>query len=159
MIKNIVITGIGGQGVVTASNVIAEAAFSAGLNVKKSEVRGISQRGGSVLSNVRFGDEEIFSPMISFKGANIIIVMCDTELEKALLYANDASFVITSSNVKKHLNSCNGSNMNMLGIISSVLPVIKISYWKEAIKNNVSSDTFEKNMQEFQVGRSMNFNI
>src|ERR1017187_7912978 len=52
---NIVVAGLGGQGVLKASDIIAGAAFLAGLDVKKSEVHGMSQRGGSVASDVRFG--------------------------------------------------------------------------------------------------------
>ena len=55
-IVNIVVAGLGGQGVLKASDIIAEVAFRAGLDVKKSEVHGMSQRGGSVASDVRFGD-------------------------------------------------------------------------------------------------------
>jgi len=55
--------GLGGQGVLKASDILADVAFSAGLDVKKSDVHGMSQRGGSVASDVRFG-ERVFSPMV-----------------------------------------------------------------------------------------------
>jgi indolepyruvate ferredoxin oxidoreductase, beta subunit len=58
------VAGLGGQGVLKASDIIAGAAFLAGLDVKKSEVHGMSQRGGSVASDVRFG-ARVFSPMVS----------------------------------------------------------------------------------------------
>ena len=54
-VTNVVIAGLGGQGVLKASDILAEAAFRAGFDVKKSEVHGMSQRGGSVTSDVRFG--------------------------------------------------------------------------------------------------------
>ncbi len=54
-VTNVVIAGLGGQGVLKASDILADAAFLAGLDVKKSEVHGMSQRGGSVSSDVRFG--------------------------------------------------------------------------------------------------------
>ena len=59
-ITNVVIAGLGGQGVLKASDIVADVAFGAGLDVKKSEVHGMSQRGGSVSSDVRFG-EHVFS--------------------------------------------------------------------------------------------------
>ena len=60
---NVVIAGLGGQGVITASDILSEAAFRSGFEVKKSEIHGMSQRGGSVSSDVRFG-EAVLSPMV-----------------------------------------------------------------------------------------------
>ena len=62
-VTNIVIAGLGGQGVLTASDIVADVAFHAGFDVKKSEVHGMSQRGGSVASDVRYG-AQVFSPMV-----------------------------------------------------------------------------------------------
>ena len=58
-IYNIVIAGVGGQGVLLASKVLAESALSSGLDVKQNEVHGMAQRGGSVISFVRIGDQEV----------------------------------------------------------------------------------------------------
>ncbi len=69
---NILISGVGGQGVLLTSKIIAEAALLSGLDVKQSEVHGMAQRGGSVLSQVRFG-EKIFSPIVSEGDANLLI--------------------------------------------------------------------------------------
>ena len=63
-ITNVVFAGLGGQGVLKASDILAQAAFARGLDVKKSEIHGMSQRGGSVTSDVRFG-REVLSPMVS----------------------------------------------------------------------------------------------
>jgi len=62
-VTNIVIAGLGGQGVLKASDIVAEVVFRAGFDVKKSEIHGMSQRGGSVSSDVRFG-ERVYSPMV-----------------------------------------------------------------------------------------------
>ena len=56
---NIIVAGLGGQGVLKASDIVAEAVFAAGFDVKKSEVHGMSQRGGSVSSEVRYGEDVI----------------------------------------------------------------------------------------------------
>ena len=61
---NVLCVGIGGQGVLTVSEIVAQAAFLAGCDVKKSEVHGMSQRGGSVTSSVRFGPD-VKAPLIS----------------------------------------------------------------------------------------------
>ena len=54
-VTNVVVAGLGGQGVLKASDILAQVAFEHGLDVKKSEIHGMSQRGGSVTSDVRFG--------------------------------------------------------------------------------------------------------
>ncbi len=69
---NILIVGVGGQGIVLAGDVIGQAAQLAGLDVKASEVHGMSQRGGSVVSEVRFG-EKIYSPLIPPPGADFLL--------------------------------------------------------------------------------------
>jgi indolepyruvate ferredoxin oxidoreductase beta subunit len=69
---NIVICGVGGQGIILASNVLCSAAFNQGLDVKKSEVHGMAQRGGSVITHVRFGPK-IYSPLIEEGTANYIL--------------------------------------------------------------------------------------
>ena len=61
-LTNVVVAGIGGQGVLTASDILADVALRAGFDVKKSEIKGMSQRGGSVSSEVRFG-QLVLSPM------------------------------------------------------------------------------------------------
>ena len=61
--KNILMAGVGGQGVILASEIVSEAVMLAGFDVKKSEVHGMAQRGGSVTSHVRFG-EKVYSPII-----------------------------------------------------------------------------------------------
>lgn len=69
---NILVVGIGGQGVMTASEILAEAAISQGFEVKKTEVAGMSQRGGVVSSHVRFG-AKVLSPEIAPGEADILV--------------------------------------------------------------------------------------
>jgi indolepyruvate ferredoxin oxidoreductase beta subunit len=63
-VVNILLVGVGGQGTVLASNVLSKGLSEAGYNVKMSEIHGMSQRGGSVFTQVRFGKEEVHSPVI-----------------------------------------------------------------------------------------------
>ncbi len=79
-ITNVVIAGLGGQGVITASDILAEAAFRAGRDVKKSELHGMSQRGGSVTSDVRFG-AQVFSPMVPRGEADFLVVLAGDQVE------------------------------------------------------------------------------
>jgi indolepyruvate ferredoxin oxidoreductase beta subunit len=71
-VMNILIVGVGGQGVVLASAILSEVALSAGYDVKKSEVHGMSQRGGVVSSHVRIG-QKVFSPLIPNGHADVIL--------------------------------------------------------------------------------------
>lgn len=74
MVTNVLLTGVGGQGIITASTVLAQACRIAGWEVKKSEVHGMSQRGGSVNSYVRFSpDEPVASPLIPEGAAEIML--------------------------------------------------------------------------------------
>lgn len=81
---NIVITGVGGQGVIMASYVLSQAAMADGFDVKQSEVHGMSQRGGSVLSHLRFG-EKVWSPLVSQGTADLLLSF---EALEALRYIN-----------------------------------------------------------------------
>ncbi|MGE5547489.1 MAG: indolepyruvate oxidoreductase subunit beta [Solirubrobacterales bacterium] len=72
VITNILVCGIGGQGVMTAAEILAQLAIAKGLDVKKSEVAGMAQRGGVVTSHVRFG-KKVWSPVISPGTADILV--------------------------------------------------------------------------------------
>jgi indolepyruvate ferredoxin oxidoreductase beta subunit len=78
-VTNVVIAGLGGQGVVKASDVLAEAVFTAGFDVKKSELHGMAQRGGSVHGDVRFGSR-VLSPMITPGEAHFLLVLEPTQI-------------------------------------------------------------------------------
>ena len=77
-VESIVVAGIGGQGILTASQIIALAALQAGFDVKKTEEKGLSQRGGSVVSFVRFG-EKVYSPVPAEGTCKLIISLEESE--------------------------------------------------------------------------------
>jgi indolepyruvate ferredoxin oxidoreductase beta subunit len=72
VITNILVCGIGGQGVMTAAEILAQAAIAKGFDVKKSEVAGMAQRGGVVTSHVRFG-KKVWSPVITQGTADLLV--------------------------------------------------------------------------------------
>jgi indolepyruvate ferredoxin oxidoreductase beta subunit len=86
-ITNIALVGVGGQGTLLASNVISRAAMLAGFDVKKSEVHGMAQRGGSVVSQVRFG-EKVYSPIIPEGETDFLVSF---ELLESLRYADSVA--------------------------------------------------------------------
>lgn len=96
MTKNIVLCGVGGQGTVLASKLIAAAAMKKGISVMSAETIGMAQRGGSVFSHIRLG-EHLHSPMITKGTADIIIGFEPAEAVRMLPYLKDNGQVIVSS--------------------------------------------------------------
>lgn len=94
---DIVLAGVGGQGVLSLATVIAAAAMEDGLYVKQSEVHGMAQRGGAVLSHLRISSEPIASDLVPRGSADIIISMEPLESLRYLSYLHDGGWVITSS--------------------------------------------------------------
>src|SRR5512137_2460350 len=82
-VTNVVIGGLGGQGVLKSSDILADAALRAGYDVKKSELHGMSQRGGSVSSDVRFGPK-VYSPMIPKGQVDFLVIVSPDQVENNL---------------------------------------------------------------------------
>ena len=93
---NVSLVGVGGQGIILTANLLAETASLAGMDVKKSEIHGMAQRGGSVISSVRFGSE-VHSPIIP-EGASDILVAFDRleALRWAHLLAKDGKALLNA---------------------------------------------------------------
>lgn len=95
-VYNIIIAGVGGQGVLLLSNLVAHAAIEAGFDVKTNEVHGMAQRGGSVLAQVRFGSK-VYSPLVWEGSVDLLISL---EAGEALRYAHylkkDAAAIVSS---------------------------------------------------------------
>ncbi|NIP36834.1 MAG: indolepyruvate oxidoreductase subunit beta, partial [Thermoplasmata archaeon] len=94
-VTNILMCGVGGQGVILASNVVSIAAMLAGFEVKKSEVHGMSQRGGSVVTHVRFG-EAVNSPLISKGRADVMMVFEKLEALRYIDYMGEHGIAIVN---------------------------------------------------------------
>lgn len=100
MNKDIMICGVGGQGTVLASKIIAAAAMDEGNTVHSAETIGMAQRGGSVTSHVRVG-EEVYSPLIPFANADIILAFEPAEAVRNLVYLKKDGMVIVNSDPTK----------------------------------------------------------
>ena len=85
---NMVIVGVGGQGLITLTKLLAEAAKLEGFDIKSSELHGLSQRGGSVETLIRFG-RKIHSPLVRQGGADLIIALESQEALKSCYYASE----------------------------------------------------------------------
>lgn len=98
MKTNIILAGVGGQGILTIAAILDTAALNSNLNIKQSEVHGMSQRGGAVQSHVRISDKEIFSDLIPQGKADIIISVEPMELLRYIPYLKKDGFLVTDSN-------------------------------------------------------------
>jgi indolepyruvate ferredoxin oxidoreductase beta subunit len=98
MKTNIIISGVGGQGILTIAAVLDLAALSQDLYVKQSEVHGMSQRGGAVQSHVRISDTEIYSDLIPQGKADIILSVEPMELLRYFPFVKKGGWRITDSN-------------------------------------------------------------
>lgn len=96
MNKDVMICGVGGQGTVLASKIIAAAAMQTGNQVHSAETIGMAQRGGSVTSHVRIG-EESFSPLIPFGSADVLLAFEPAEAVRNLVYLKKDGYVIVNS--------------------------------------------------------------
>ncbi|HDQ43910.1 MAG TPA: indolepyruvate oxidoreductase subunit beta [bacterium] len=94
-IHNILIVGVGGQGILLASELLGAVAFEAGYDVKKSEVHGMAQRGGVVSSHVRFG-EKVYSPLIPEGEADTILAFEEAEAQRWLHFLKPGGNLIVN---------------------------------------------------------------
>jgi len=96
---NILICGVGGQGILLASEILSEAAMESGYDVKKSEVHGMAQRGGSVVSHIRYG-EKIYSPLIRKGEADFIFSFERMETLRYLDYLKaDGAIIVNDQKI------------------------------------------------------------
>ena len=97
MKTDIILCGVGGQGILSIATIIGEAAMNENLYIKQAEVHGMSQRGGDVQSNLRISSEPIHSDLIALGSADVIISMEPMEALRYLPYLSKEGWIITSS--------------------------------------------------------------
>ena len=97
MKKDIILCGVGGQGILSIATIIGEAATRADVNLKQAEVHGMSQRGGDVQSNLRLSTEPIYSDLIAQGSADLIISMEPMEALRYLPYLSKDGVIVTSN--------------------------------------------------------------
>lgn len=113
MKKDIILAGVGGQGILSIAAVIGMAALKSGLQLKQAEVHGMSQRGGDVHSNLRIADHEIFSDLIPYGHADLIISVEPMESLRYLPWLSKDGWLI--SNNVPHVNIPNYPDIGEIG--------------------------------------------
>jgi len=149
---NVVIAGLGGQGVIKASDILSEAAFRSGFEVKKSEIHGMSQRGGSVTSDVRFGPQ-VLSPMISPGEADFLVVLAPDQVEVNRSQLRAGGVLIAPELIDPAtLASRKSHNVALLGALSAHLEISEET-WRSAIHAVLPEKMHAVNEQAFAAGR------
>lgn len=152
-VTNIIVAGLGGQGVITASDLISEAAFRAGFDVKKSEIHGMSQRGGSVSSDVRFG-KRVLSPMVPDGAADFLVVVDATQIDNNRHMLKSGGVLITPQLVEvSQLASPKSINVALVGVLSGLVSISE-SIWIEALKARLPEKLHAMNLAAFSLGRA-----
>lgn len=184
-IRNILMVGVGGQGILLSSDILATAAMLDGHDVKKSEVHGMSQRGGSVFSHIRYG-EKVHSPVIPRGEANVLFALEEMETLRWLEYAAPDCRVIVLKNrilpaeterypdgveteIRKHFPDAtfiepeaalektgDKKTLNVLALGTLAKRVdLSETAWRAAIAQRVPKGTEEKNLAAFVAGMAM----
>jgi indolepyruvate ferredoxin oxidoreductase beta subunit len=153
-VTNVVLAGLGGQGVIKASDILADAALRAGLDVKKSEIHGMSQRGGSVTSDVRFGSG-VLSPMVPRGEADFLVILASSEVEVARPLLRAGGILLSPDLIPDaDLPNKRSLNVALLGALSGYID-IPAEVLLAAVKAALPERLYEVNERAFQLGRSV----
>ncbi|HNX52399.1 MAG TPA: 2-oxoacid:acceptor oxidoreductase family protein [Pontiellaceae bacterium] len=151
-VTSIKIAGLGGMGVLTSTQILAEVFFRQGLDVKKAEVHGMSQRGGSICSDVRFG-KKVFSPMVPAGSLDFLVLfqedqfpLYEADCAPGTLILKPAAIDLAKLENKKALN------IAMLGLLSRHLDV-PADVWLEVIREVLPAKLHKVNEAAFELGR------
>ncbi len=155
-ITNIVFYGIGGQGVLKASEVVGWAALYDGYHVKKTEVHGMAQRGGSVESHLRFG-KKVYSPLVPWGEVDFLVCLNPEEHPRLkdmlrpggkdlIAYMEKAQEIVGEKKIY--------ANSVILGVLSRHLP-LQESSWLKALEKIFSKKGLAENVEFFHKGREL----
>lgn len=155
-VVNILFCGTGGQGVLAASEICGWAALREGYHVKKSEVHGMAQRGGSVESHLRFG-KKVFSPLVAKGSVDYLVSFHKDEHARMVdfLTPKGIDLIASLDAAHKHIHDKRFLNIFLLGALSRYLP-LKVESWFAAIDTVFAKKNPEENKKVFLKGREIN---
>ncbi len=152
---NVTFGGIGGQGIIKASELVGWAAMYEGYHVKKSEVHGMSQRGGSVESHVRFG-KKIYSPLVAPGDADFL--MCFHEDEhyrlKRFLKKDGEDLVRYLPQLKEMIDNPRHLNTALVGVLAAYLPISDAS-WDKSLNTVFPKKILAENKAVFKKAKAI----
>ena len=173
---NILIVGVGGQGTLLSSRFLGAAALMNGKEVKVSEVHGMSQRGGSVVTCVKIGDQ-VASPIIDLGEADVILAFEQLEAIRWLSYLKPRGTVILNTQkinpmpVLQHSDitvvaldalqlaekcgTAKAVNVVLLGVLASMLPDVPADMWTECLRSVIPPKLQAVNEKAFSAGMAL----
>ena len=151
---NILFAGVGGQGVLKAAEIAGWAAIYEGYHVKKSEVHGMAQRGGSVESHLRFG-RRVFSPLIPAGAVDYLVSFHRGERDRLgrLLKRDGIDLIEGLAEAERSLDDPRYVNTYLLGVLSTHLP-IKQENWLKALQKALPDKYVAQNTEVFLKARA-----
>jgi indolepyruvate ferredoxin oxidoreductase, beta subunit len=153
-VTNVVVAGLGGQGVIKASDILADTALLAGLDVKKSEIHGMSQRGGSVTSDVRFGTA-VLSPMVPRGEADYLLVLAESEVGVARPLLRAGGVLLSPDLIPEpDLPNKRSLNVALLGALSHYLD-LSPELFLQAVREALPEKLHAVNERAFELGRKV----
>lgn len=152
---NVTFGGIGGQGIIKASELVGWAAMYEGFHVKKSEVHGMSQRGGSVESHVRFG-KKIYSPLVGPGQADFLLCFHEDEHPRLthFLKKDGTDLVAYMGKLKEIIENPRHLNTALVGVLAAYLPISDES-WNKAMATVFSPKILDENKAVFQKAKAL----
>ena len=153
--KNILFSGVGGQGILLASEITAQALLAVGFDVKKSEVHGMAQRGGSVESHLRFG-RKVYSPLITTGGADFLVCFHPEEHPrlKSFLKPDGVDMITFLDQVQEAIDNPRCLNTCLVGVLSTHLSIPE-DCWMRAIETVFKKSVVAENKKIFRTGRDI----
>ena len=148
---NVKFAGLGGQGILTCTDILGRVVFDMGFDVKKAEVHGMSQRGGAITSDLRYGDT-VLSPMIPTGDADFLIVLGNDQIATNEYQLKEGGVLITPEDFPAdQLTNKRTLNVALLGALSKHMDFSK-EQWIEAIHKQLPERLHKVNEAAFDLG-------
>ena len=164
MNKCIILVGVGGQGTITTSTILSKGLIEAGFDVKMSEIHGMSQRGGTVVTQIKYGEK------VSFLKEGGTIVTDVREINPMPVLTGEAEYpheaieqlkevvpnviVVEAAKVAEELGNVKAQNIVLLGALVKQLALDNVD-WRDLIAKNVPAKTVDLNLAAFDKGYNM----
>ena len=151
-IMNVKFAGLGGQGILTCTDILGRVVFDMGNDVKKAEVHGMSQRGGAITSDLRFG-EKVMSPMIPAGMADYLVVLGDDQIDANKHFLKEGGILVKPSDFDaSKLENKRTLNVALLGALSKYMDFSE-DQWLDAVRQQLPERLHAVNEKAFYLGR------
>ena len=149
---NVKFAGLGGQGILTCTDILGRVVFDLGHDVKKAEVHGMSQRGGAITSDLRFG-EKVMSPMIPVGEADFLVVLGEDQIEPNQHHLKAGGILVKPSDFDaEKLENKRTLNIALLGALSRHMG-FSVDQWLGAVRQQLPERLHAVNEKAFYLGR------